>query len=163
MYQVLSATATGFCFIIVYVSILFCSLFVLRHRVLKNGLNIFLELQRTVDKKGVRSHGFAWILYKKVGYEYVIIDDCWFENERDSMTNELVGDRKRFPNGIRALADYVSTMTQFCRVSARSPSINTVITSDLLASHIYLHTDPWKRIENWHLSGLWNENVCWLS
>lgn len=46
------------------------------------------------------------------------------------MTNELVADRKRFPNGNRALADYVSTMTPFCRVLARSPSINTFITSD---------------------------------
>lgn len=45
--------------------------------------------------------------YKDVGYEYVIIDDCWLEFERDSVTKELVPDRKRFPNGIKALADYV--------------------------------------------------------
>lgn len=45
--------------------------------------------------------------YKDVGYEYVIIDDCWLEFERDNVTSELVPDRKRFPNGIKALADYV--------------------------------------------------------
>lgn len=46
--------------------------------------------------------------YKDVGYEYVIIDDCWMEKERDPITKKLVPDRKRFPNGIKALADYVS-------------------------------------------------------
>ncbi|KAG4071125.1 hypothetical protein HA402_014393 [Bradysia odoriphaga] len=45
--------------------------------------------------------------YKDVGYEYVIIDDCWLESERDNVTKELVPDRKRFPNGMKALADYV--------------------------------------------------------
>lgn len=48
--------------------------------------------------------------YKDVGYEYVIIDDCWLEFERDNVTKELVPDRKRFPNGIKALADYVRSI-----------------------------------------------------
>lgn len=47
--------------------------------------------------------------YQEAGYEYVIIDDCWMEWERDSQTKELVPDRKRFKNGIKALADYVSS------------------------------------------------------
>lgn len=46
--------------------------------------------------------------YKEAGYEYVIIDDCWLEMERNSTTKELVPDRKRFPSGMKALADYVS-------------------------------------------------------
>lgn len=46
--------------------------------------------------------------YKEAGYEYVIIDDCWMEKERDPVTKELVPDRKRFPSGMKALADYVS-------------------------------------------------------
>lgn len=45
--------------------------------------------------------------YKDAGYEYVIIDDCWLEMERDPVTKELVPDRKRFPSGMKALADYV--------------------------------------------------------
>ncbi|XP_054715039.1 alpha-N-acetylgalactosaminidase-like [Uloborus diversus] len=44
--------------------------------------------------------------YKELGYEYVNIDDCWMERKRDS-SNRLVPDHKRFPNGIKALADYV--------------------------------------------------------
>lgn len=46
--------------------------------------------------------------YKEAGYEYVIIDDCWLEMERDPVSQEMLADRKRFPSGIKALADYVS-------------------------------------------------------
>lgn len=46
--------------------------------------------------------------YKDAGYEYVIIDDCWLEKERDNVTGRLVPDKKRFPNGMKAVADYVS-------------------------------------------------------
>lgn len=45
--------------------------------------------------------------FKDAGYEYVIIDDCWMEFERDNVTEELVPNRKRFPSGMKALADYV--------------------------------------------------------
>lgn len=50
--------------------------------------------------------------YKDAGYEYVIIDDCWMEFERDNLTGALVPDRKRFPSGMKALADYVRTHFQ---------------------------------------------------
>lgn len=40
------------------------------------------------------------------GYEYVNIDDCWSTMARDSSGN-LVPDPNKFPNGIKALADYV--------------------------------------------------------
>lgn len=42
----------------------------------------------------------------KVGYEYVIIDDCWLDHQR-SPEGKLQPDPKRFPSGIKALADYV--------------------------------------------------------
>src|SRR6187397_1486153 len=42
---------------------------------------------------------------KAAGYEYIIIDDHWMSG-RDSK-NVLVADRVRFPNGIKALADYI--------------------------------------------------------
>lgn len=56
--------------------------------------------------------------YKDVGYEYVIIDDCWMESERDNVTKELVADRKRFPSGIKALSDYVRFVQINC-IAAR--------------------------------------------
>jgi alpha-galactosidase len=43
---------------------------------------------------------------KEKGYEYVNLDDCWALPQRDEDGNLQV-DRTRFPNGIKALADYV--------------------------------------------------------
>ncbi|WP_394835321.1 NPCBM/NEW2 domain-containing protein [Pendulispora rubella] len=43
---------------------------------------------------------------KDAGYEYVNIDDCWAELNRDA-NGKLVPHRTRFPGGIKALADYV--------------------------------------------------------
>jgi alpha-galactosidase len=43
---------------------------------------------------------------KDAGYNYVNIDDCWAEPNRDGSGN-LVPNRTRFPNGIKAVADYV--------------------------------------------------------
>ncbi|HYN95951.1 MAG TPA: ricin-type beta-trefoil lectin domain protein [Pilimelia sp.] len=40
------------------------------------------------------------------GYEYVNIDDCWSTRTRNS-AGDLVPDPVKFPNGIKALADYV--------------------------------------------------------
>jgi alpha-galactosidase len=39
------------------------------------------------------------------GYQYVVIDDCW-QVDRDAQGN-IVADAKRFPAGIKAVADYV--------------------------------------------------------
>ncbi|HUZ97437.1 MAG TPA: glycoside hydrolase family 27 protein [Edaphobacter sp.] len=42
---------------------------------------------------------------KDAGYQYVIIDDCW-QTGRDAEGNIIV-DKEKFPNGIKAVADYV--------------------------------------------------------
>ena len=42
---------------------------------------------------------------RAAGYQYINIDDCW-ETNRDSSGN-LVADHTKFPNGIKAVADYV--------------------------------------------------------
>jgi len=55
--------------------------------------------KRTADR--MVSDGYA-----KAGYQYVNIDDCWPEHARDE-EGMLVADRKRFPNGIKPLADYI--------------------------------------------------------
>jgi alpha-galactosidase len=43
---------------------------------------------------------------KDLGYQYVNIDDCWALPRRNAQ-GDLVPDPKRFPNGIKAVADYV--------------------------------------------------------
>ena len=43
---------------------------------------------------------------KDAGYQYVNLDDCWALPERDA-NGKLVPDPARFPDGIKAVADYV--------------------------------------------------------
>jgi alpha-galactosidase len=43
---------------------------------------------------------------KDAGYQYVNLDDCWAEHDRDA-NGDYVPDKTRFPNGIKAVADYV--------------------------------------------------------
>ena len=45
----------------------------------------------------------------KLGYEYINIDDCWAVHGR-SADGKLIPDPDRFPNGIRAVADYVHSL-----------------------------------------------------
>ena len=42
---------------------------------------------------------------RDAGYQYIVIDDCW-QVERDSAGN-IVPDPKRFPSGMKVLADYI--------------------------------------------------------
>jgi len=44
--------------------------------------------------------------YLDAGYEYLVVDDCWQEHERDE-NGRLVADRKKFPSGMKALGDYI--------------------------------------------------------
>ena len=41
-----------------------------------------------------------------LGYEYLVIDDCWALKERDE-NGRLVADPQKFPHGMKAVADYV--------------------------------------------------------
>jgi alpha-galactosidase len=43
---------------------------------------------------------------RDLGYRYVVVDDCWFNPNRDAAGN-LQGDPSRFPSGMRALGDYL--------------------------------------------------------
>ncbi len=43
---------------------------------------------------------------KDAGYQYVVIDDCWSLKQRDQ-NGCLVADPEKFPNGMKAVADYV--------------------------------------------------------
>jgi len=43
---------------------------------------------------------------RDLGYKYVVVDDCWFNPNRDAQGN-LQGDPQRFPSGMKALGDYL--------------------------------------------------------
>lgn len=44
---------------------------------------------------------------KDAGYQYIVLDDGWMAKERDSVTGDLIADPQKFPNGMKAVADYV--------------------------------------------------------
>lgn len=59
--------------------------------------NIIKETADAMVKKGLLD----------AGYEYLVIDDCWSERERDPESGKIVPDKIKFPNGMKAVSDYV--------------------------------------------------------
>lgn len=59
--------------------------------------NLYEEMADALVKEG----------FLAAGYNYVNIDDCWSEVERDRSSRVMIPDQKRFPNGIKGVADYV--------------------------------------------------------
>ena len=43
---------------------------------------------------------------KDVGYEYVVLDDCW-STHRDPKNDTIIPDYKKFPNGMKDVADKI--------------------------------------------------------
>ena len=46
--------------------------------------------------------------YQDVGYSYINVDDCWLYHKRDQR-GRLQADPLRFPSGMKALGEYVSS------------------------------------------------------
>jgi len=96
----------------VFSGILFC---VPHAHALENGLalsppmgwNSWNRFGCNVSEDLVKSAADALVSsgMKDVGYEYVVIDDCW-QISRDAAGN-IVADARNFPSGIKALADYI--------------------------------------------------------
>ena len=55
------------------------------------------------------ANAFVSLGLKDLGYEYVNIDDCWANLNRDSSGN-LVPNPSKWPNGIKAVADQIHGM-----------------------------------------------------
>lgn len=53
--------------------------------------------------------------YLSSGYNIISLDDCWLSHNR-SQSGQLQADATRFPNGIKALADYVSRYIVYLRI-----------------------------------------------
>ena len=71
------------------------------------GFNTWNRFQCDVSETLVHEMTDAMVAtgMRDVGYEYVVIDDCWQVGRTDDGT--IVADPERFPSGIKALADYV--------------------------------------------------------
>jgi alpha-galactosidase len=72
------------------------------------GWNSWNHFGCNIDDNIIRATADAMVStgLSKAGYEYVNIDDCWGELNRDAQGN-LVAKASTFPSGMKALADYV--------------------------------------------------------
>lgn len=71
------------------------------------GWNSWNKFACDVNEEMIRGIADAMVEsgMKDAGYEYVVIDDCW-HGGRDSL-GFIYADSTKFPNGMKALADYV--------------------------------------------------------
>ncbi len=72
------------------------------------GWNSWNAFGKEVTEQVIRETADSFVSsgLKDAGYTYIVIDDIW-QGGRDSTTGLLYPDPKRFPSGIKALADYV--------------------------------------------------------
>ena len=73
------------------------------------GWNTWNTFGGSISDKLVRESADAFIEkgLKDAGYTYVVIDDCWSLKTRDPETKRIVPDPEKFPEGMKALSDYV--------------------------------------------------------
>ena len=76
------------------------------------GWNSWNHFACNIDEKIIRTAAEEMVSsgLKEKGYEYINIDDCWAEMDRDEHTHRMVPDKQRFPSGMKALADYVHSL-----------------------------------------------------
>lgn len=72
------------------------------------GWNTWNTFGKNIDEKLILETADAMIAngLKDAGYEYLVIDDCWSNKQRDANGN-LMTDPVRFPHGLKYLADYI--------------------------------------------------------
>jgi len=68
------------------------------------GLDLCTEKQVKETAAAMVSNGM-----KDIGYEWIVLDDCWHPETRDADGN-LVANPKFFPNGMKVVADYVHSL-----------------------------------------------------
>ncbi|GAB2824979.1 glycoside hydrolase family 27 protein [Streptomyces daliensis] len=72
------------------------------------GWNSWNSFGCNVDESAVRQAADAMVGsgMRDAGYEYVVVDDCWFDPQRDAQGN-LRAHPDKFPSGMKALGDYI--------------------------------------------------------
>ena len=73
------------------------------------GWNTWNTFGKDINEALIRESADAFIDngLKDAGYEYLVIDDCWSEYNRDPVTDRIVPHHEKFPNGMKVVADSV--------------------------------------------------------
>jgi len=76
------------------------------------GWNSWNTFGNAIHETAVRETADAIVAmgFKDCGYEYIVIDDCWTRKDGRDSNGDLIPDPEKFPNGIKALADYVHSL-----------------------------------------------------
>lgn len=71
------------------------------------GWNSWNKFGCNINEETIKKMADAMVAsgMKDAGYQYIVIDDCW-QGQRDSL-GFIQPDPKRFPSGMKALADYI--------------------------------------------------------
>ena len=72
------------------------------------GWNTWNTFGCNIDEALIRQTADAMVAngMRDLGYKYVVVDDCWFNPNRDAQGN-LQAHPTRFPSGMKALGDYL--------------------------------------------------------
>lgn len=73
------------------------------------GFNTWNTFGPDIDEATIKETADAMVAKGLVdaGYDYLVIDDCWSERERDPETDKIIPDHEKFPNGMKVVSDYV--------------------------------------------------------
>ncbi len=73
------------------------------------GYNTWNTFGADISDSLIRESADAMVDFglRDAGYEYLVIDDCWSEKKRDPVTDKIVPDKNKFPNGMKSVSDYV--------------------------------------------------------
>ena len=73
------------------------------------GWNTWNTFGWNISDKLVRESADAFVQLglPQAGYQYVVIDDCWSKKVRNMENHRLEADPDKFPEGMKAVADYV--------------------------------------------------------
>jgi len=73
------------------------------------GWNSWNTFGNNINETVVRETADALVSsrLKDFGYNYIVIDDCWSIKDRRDGNGDLIADPEKFPNGIKALGNYV--------------------------------------------------------
>lgn len=73
------------------------------------GWNSWNAFEKDINEENIKKMADLMISsgMKDAGYEYLVLDDAWMAEERDSFTNRLIPDPEKFPSGMKAIGDYI--------------------------------------------------------
>ena len=88
------------------------------------GWNTWNAYGCDIDENKIKTQAEAMVKngMLEVGYQYVVMDDCWAAKTRDPQGN-LQADPQKFPGGLKALADHIHALgLKFGMYSSRGTS-----------------------------------------